>query len=110
MGRGLMAPKATTQHYGGLMIGVPVAAGPLAPTLVTVIVPPLIWFGGSVPARAPSTSWALFSAIAVSSSLSAPRRTGTSSPWLVLTAIPTLIGCLTMISSRLSSQELFIKG
>src|SRR5919199_1712746 len=40
--RFLIPPMPTTQHSGGLMIGVPVSIGPLAPTFVSVIVPPLI--------------------------------------------------------------------
>jgi hypothetical protein len=35
-----------------LMMGVPVSTGPLAPTLVSVIVPPVMSVGESDPARA----------------------------------------------------------
>jgi hypothetical protein len=104
-----MAPKARIADSPGLRIGVPVST-PKTPTLVIVIVPPVMSAGVVRPARAVSVR--SLSAVASSASESRPASLmfGTMSPRGVAAAMPRLIAPLTTISCAASSHELLIIG
>src|SRR3712207_3694192 len=104
-----IAPKARIADSPGLRIGVPVST-PKTPTLVMVIVPPVMSSGAVRPARAVSVSSASAPASSASDSRPASLTLGTTSPRGVAAAMPRLTCPWTTISCAASSQELLTIG